>query len=153
MSNRWKLIAGGAALAGVVTGGLSVAGADDGWVLRDPVDTIDLAAVTTTVPLPELPPKLLPAEDLSPESVDSPNESVEESVDSPFDSPDDPAPFDLSPESADSPLESAEDSPVEMPEPVPSSVDTPPAPAPAFADDSVASAASAASTDSLDSVD
>ncbi|NLV55762.1 MAG: hypothetical protein GXY13_09150, partial [Acidimicrobiales bacterium] len=85
LSTRWKLIAGGAAIIGVVTGGVTAA-TTDGFPLNDRRDAIELTAAedvgeqdttTTTV-------------DPSPESADSPNESVEDSWDSPFDSPDDP---------------------------------------------------------------
>jgi hypothetical protein len=53
--------------------------------------------------------RVLAAADASPESADSPNESV-------TDSPDDVAPADASPESADSPAESAWDSADDTPD-------------------------------------
>jgi hypothetical protein len=131
--NRWKLIAGGAALVGVAVGGAAAsANSDDGFDLNDR-KVIELTAERSTadtgfdiVPL-----------DLSPESPDSPNESAEESPDSPFDSPDDEGFVDPSPESPDSPNESPEDSPA-------------PAPAPA-ADDSPGSPDSPDSPNSADS--
>jgi hypothetical protein len=160
---QWKLIAGGAALAGIAAGG--IAGASSGPLglndsrpviaLSEPVAAEDDAFIQALV-------------DASPESADSPNESVGESADSPFDSPDDAAWVDASPESADSPNESvgeSADSPFDSPddaewvdpslEPVDSPNDSPqdspePAPAaPAGADDSGASW----SVDSPDSAD
>jgi hypothetical protein len=105
--NRWKLIAGGAALVGVAVGGVAAAAdTDDGFDLNDrhvielTEDTRSTDAGFDNVPV-----------DLSPESPASLNESAEESPDSPFDSPDDEGFVDPSPESADSPNESAEESP------------------------------------------
>ncbi len=131
--NRWKLIAGGAALVGVVAGGVALA--DDGPPNlndRRPGVTLSESALLNAAP------PSAATDDGSPESADSPNESVEESTDSPFDSPGDPDWVDASPESADSPNESAEDSP-------------PPAPAPSSAGDFHDSPASAGSPVSMDS--
>jgi len=126
LTPRWKLVAGGAALLGSTVG--VVAGATGGtFGLNDQRPVIELADSASFDDV---------ADDGSPESADSPNESVEESADSPFDSPDDPDYVDASPESADSPNDSAQDSP---------------APAPAPADDSPASPVSADSPDSGDS--
>jgi hypothetical protein len=116
---RWKLIAGGAAIVGATVGGLAAAGADDGIELNDRPEATQLT--DTTIPTDDF---LL--FDDSPESPDSPNESVEESADSPFDSPDDEGFVDPSPESADSPNESAQDSPA--PAPAPPAADSPGSP-------------------------
>ena len=131
--NRWKLIAGGAALIGVTVGGVAAADSDDGIELNDRrvieltedngVADTDFGQVVVA--------------DASPESPDSPNESPEDSPDSPFDSPDDELFVDPSPESPDSPNESPDDSPA-------------PAPAPA-ADDSPGSPDSPDSPNSADS--
>lgn len=110
--NRWKLIAGGAALV-VATG----ACADDGFDVND----LGGDVTETTNAGADF--------DGSPESADSPNESIQESPDSPNDSPDDAGYVDPSPESADSPNESIEDSPDPAPAPAP----------PPTADDSPAS--------------
>jgi len=120
---RWKLIAGGAALVGVAAGGIA-ATADDGIDLNDRRGVIELTDNTDNTGGANV-----VADDGSPESADSPNESVEESADSPFDSPDDAGFVDPSAESADSPNESvaesadspnltAEDSPAPAPAPV-----------------------------------
>ncbi len=80
--NRWKLIAGGAALAGMAAGGIGAATADDGIELNDRRGEIVLdAGDTNGADFATL--------DESPESADSPNESVDESADSPSDSNDD----------------------------------------------------------------
>ena len=81
--NRWKLMAGGAALIGVAAGGVTAATADDGIDLNDRRGEIVLIQADTATGAD------FTALDDSPESADSPNESVEESADSPFDSPDD----------------------------------------------------------------
>jgi hypothetical protein len=130
--NRWKLIAGGAALVGVAVGGAAAADTDDGFDLNDR-QVIELTEDTGST---DAGIEIVPV-DLSPESPDSPNESAEESPDSPFDSPDDDGFVDPSPESPDSPNESPEDSP---------------APAPA-ADDSPGSPDSPDSPDSPNSAD
>ena len=128
--SRWKVIAGGAALAGIAAGGVIGANADDGIDLNDRRPAISLADDAADSPAV--------ADDGSPESADSPNESVDESADSPFDSPDDPAAVYLSGLSTDSPA----------PAPRPA-----PAPAPVQSADSPASAPSPASADSPDSDD
>jgi hypothetical protein len=133
---RWKLIAGGAALVGVTAGGIAAA-SDDGFDLNDRSGAIELNDDRGTGANLDL-----IVGDGSPESVDSPNESVEESADSPFDSPDDAGLVDPSPESADSPNESAEDSPPAAPAPANDS--------PADSENSADSADSPASTDSGD---
>lgn len=116
--NRWKVVAG-CALVGVVAGG--IAGADSGGIdLNDRRPSITLSDAESA--------QASVADDGSPESADSPNESVEESVDSPFDSPDDARYF--------------------VPPPPPA-----PAPAPAPAADSFDSPASPVSVDSPASVD
>jgi hypothetical protein len=100
--DRWKLIAGGAALVGVTAGGIVGAGAgDDGPELKDRRAAIEVVDDRNDAGQPG---------DGSPESVDSPNASVQESAESPFDSPGDPGWADPSPESADSPNESPGDS-------------------------------------------
>jgi hypothetical protein len=150
--NRWKLIAGGAALVGIAAGGINAATADDGLELNDRQGQIVLVDTTTTAPDTTL-------LDDSPESADSPNESVEESADSPFDSPDDPGWVDPSPESADSPNESVEesaDSPFDSPDDAgfvaPAPAPTPaPAPPPPPAGGSADSGNSPDSPDSGDS--
>ena len=81
--NRWKLIAGGAALVGMAAGGIGAANADDGIELNDRRGEIVLDAGDNNG-------AEFTAFDDSPESADSPNESVEESADSPSDSLDDP---------------------------------------------------------------
>lgn len=135
--NRWKLIAGSAAVAGLALGGTAVADSGGGIDLREKQSAVQLAnpaagAVGDAAPVP------VASDDGSPESADSPNESLQDSAGSPFDSPDDPQFAGPSPESAGSPNESAQDSP---------------APAPAAASDSPASAASdsPASANSADS--
>jgi hypothetical protein len=163
--NRWKLIAGGAALVGVSIGGAAAAAdSDEGFDLNDR-QAIELTAETNRAATGfDIPPV-----DLSPESPDSPNESPEESPDSPFDSPDDEGWVDPSPESPDSPNESPEespDSPSDSPDdegwvdPSPESPESPdaslqdspqPAPAPAPADDSPGSPDSPDSPNSADS--
>ena len=126
--NRWKLIAGGAALLGVTAGAITAAADDGGFGLNDRRAAIDLAADDSGNAL------AAQTDDGSPESADSPNESVEESTDSPFDSPGDPGWVDPSPESADSPNESpteSADSPNDSPgdpgwvDPSPESADSP----------------------------
>ncbi|MEO1058341.1 MAG: hypothetical protein AAFY28_15645, partial [Actinomycetota bacterium] len=104
--NRWTIVVGATAVAGVTAGAL-VAATDGDLQLNDRSPAIELTddsassdTAATTTSTSEVDP--------SPESVDSPNESVEESIDSPFDSPDDPV--DPSPESVDSPNESVEES-------------------------------------------
>jgi hypothetical protein len=143
--NRWILIAGGAALVGMAAGGISAATADDGIELNDRRGEIVLDAGDTSG-------ADFTALDDSPESADSPNESVEESADSPFDSPDDPGFVDPSPESADSPNESVEesaDSPFDSPDD-PEFVAPAPAPAPAPALPAAGSADSGESAGSPD---
>lgn len=150
LPTRWKLIGGGAALAGLTVGGVAGAsglafGLND---QRPPIELSERAALRSTqqVSATTLSTNFFAAddagfEDLSPESADSPNESVEDSADSPFDSPDDAGFVDLSPESVDSPNESAEDSPAWVP------AETAEAPAAPVADSPV----SADSPDSIDS--
>ncbi|MEZ5233621.1 MAG: hypothetical protein R2749_13095 [Acidimicrobiales bacterium] len=150
--NRWKLIAGGAILTGLAFGGVRLAGADEGEL-----DLRDRGPVTLTArDVGEQPTPSLAAAafvDASPESVDSPNESVAESADSPFDSPDDAQWVDASPESVDSPNESAQDSPDMVvapalaPAPAPAAA---PAPAPADSWDSPDAAYESYSVDSGD---
>lgn len=103
-SNRWKLIAGGAALIGVTVGGVAAANSDDGFELNDQrgIELTDTRVSDTGFD---------PIGVESPESPDSPNESPAESPDSPFDSPDDEGFNEASPESPDSPDESPDDSP------------------------------------------
>ena len=126
---RWKLVAGGAALVGITTGGLAAANADDGFDLNDRGGVIEL--IDETEGADDIVGSNLVGADDSPESPGSPNESVEESPDSPFDSPDDEGFVgavtvvddlpDQSPEDSpatvvdDSPNESPEDSPATAP--------------------------------------
>jgi hypothetical protein len=135
---RWKLIAGGAALAGVVAGGVAAADTN-GLALNDRRDPLVLgqtpssavkAQTTPTVPTPTTAVTV----DVSPETADSPTESVADSVDP-------------SPETADSPLDSAQDSPAYVPPPAPPA----PAPAPAPGGDSYDSPVSVDSPDGGDS--
>ena len=143
--NRWKLIAGGAALVGMAAGGIGAANADDGIELNDRRGEIVLDAGDNNG-------AEFTAFDDSPESADSPNESVEESADSPSDSPDDPGFVDPLPESADSPNESVEES-ADSPS---DSLDDPefvaPAPAPAPSPAPAPPAAGSADSGSADSV-
>jgi hypothetical protein len=112
----WRVVAGSAALVGVVVGG--IAGASTGGLdLNDQRPAITLADPASSLDSPDAAVDDPGFTDASPESADSPNESVDESADSPFDSPDDPAIAAASPESADSPNESADDSPASAPAP------------------------------------
>jgi hypothetical protein len=79
----------------MAVGGVTVASFGNGFDLNDRREAITLADDS---PAPDA-----ALDDGSPESADSPNESVEDSVDSPSDSPDDAGWVDPSPESADSP--------------------------------------------------
>ena len=129
---RWKLIAGGAALIGATAGGIAAAN-DDGFDLNDRRGSIELNDQGGTGPNLDLRFDDSPESADSPnesveESADSPNESVEESADSPSDSPDDAGFVDQSPESADSPNESAGDSPVSAPAPANDSPGSPDSP-------------------------
>jgi hypothetical protein len=145
--NRWKLIAGGAALAGVAIGGAAASADTEGGFDLNDRQAIELTAETTSVEA-EFD---LPAVDLSPESPDSPNESAEESPDSPFDSPNDEGWEDPSPESPDSPNGSPQDSP--EPAPAPAADDSPVSPddSPESPDDSPESPDSPDSPNSADS--
>ncbi|MEP6296174.1 MAG: hypothetical protein ABJ382_02525, partial [Ilumatobacter sp.] len=100
---RWIIAGAAATAAASITVG-AISASDDGIDLNDRDLSIELSQPVDEEPLPTVDP--------SPESVDSPNESVEESIDSPFDSPDDPAPLQIddSPESVDSPNESVDES-------------------------------------------
>ena len=104
MSTRpatWKILTFGAALAGLGVAGAGAAGADDEPRGQQPDSVVvDAPGDATAAATPA---------DVSPESADSPNESV-------TDSPDDVAPADASPESADSPAESAWDSADDTPD-------------------------------------
>jgi hypothetical protein len=150
---RWKVIAGGACLLGVVAGG--IAAADDAGIdLNDRRAPVALSDAASSDSAPNRP------ADASPESADSPNESVAESADSPFDSPDDPRLPDFSPESADSPDASfgeSANSPFDSPDDPQLDFAPPPppppapAPAPAPAADSYESPVSFDSPDSGDS--
>ena len=102
-AKKWKVITIGAAITGIGFTGVAVADSSSPIADGSQIQQITVDAF----------------EDLSPESADSPNESVAESADSPFDSPDDPGFVDPSPESADSPNESANDSPAPAPVPQP----------------------------------
>ncbi|MEP4649619.1 MAG: hypothetical protein ABJ314_05515, partial [Ilumatobacter sp.] len=105
---RWIIAGAAATAAASITVG-AISASDDGIDLNDRDLSIELSQPVDEEPLPTVDP--------SPESVDSPNESVEESIDSPYDSPDDPA--DPSPESVDSPNGSVEesiDSPYDSPD-------------------------------------
>lgn len=124
--NRWKLIAGGAALVGVAVGGVAAADTDDGFELNDQ----QVIELTEEPDVSDTGFDRIVVTDDSPESPDSPNESPEDSPDSPFDSPDDEAFNDGSPESPDSPNESPEDSPAVAPaaDDSPASPDSPDSP-------------------------
>lgn len=145
--NRWKLVAGGAALVGASIGAVAVADSDGdnpfGLNERAAIALADEARGAGIGPSDVV-------DDGSPESADSPNESFVDSADSPFDSPDDPGWVDPSPESADSPNESAQDSPIPAlpPAPAPVSPDSPP---PFSAPESVDSPAPVPAPASVDS--
>lgn len=140
---RWKVLAGGVALAGIAAGGTAAVAADDGIDLNDRRPALSLTAADTS-PERSGDDGAAPTVDASPESADSPNESVEDSADSPFDSPDDAGYVDPSPESADSPNDSIDDSadsPFDSPDDAGYSAPAPaaavqPAPAPVAAGDS-----------------
>jgi len=133
ISRKWKVITVGAALTGVGLTGVALA--DTSTPISDggQVQPISVNAF----------------EDTSPESADSPNQSIAESADSAFDSADDPGYVDVSPESADSPNQSANDSPAAAPAPAPA-----PAPQPGNGgggggDSASAGSANSASVDSF----
>ncbi|MHA6796616.1 hypothetical protein ACVGVM_24350 [Pseudonocardia bannensis] len=92
----WKIITVGAALSGLGLAGAGVAFADSG-----PGAATDIAPISVSSADPGSAPAQSGAVDLSPESADSPLESVDDSVDSPFDSPDDASPDDTPGDSPD----------------------------------------------------
>jgi len=143
---RWKLVAGGAALVGITTGGLAAANADDGFDLNDRGGVIEL--IDETQGADDTDGSNLVLADDSPESPDSPNESAEESPDSPFDSPDDEGFVGAVTVVDDSPDESPEDSPATVVDDSPDSPDESPEDSPATAP---AADDSPDSPDSLDS--
>ena len=106
MSNRpapWKIVTFGVALTGLGVAGAGVSIADDDRRTAVP-ESVSVAAVDGPA---DASPDVAAA-DASPESADSPTESV---TDSPDAAPaDDIVPADASPQSADSPAESAWDS-------------------------------------------
>ncbi|WP_214364289.1 hypothetical protein [Pseudonocardia sp. H11422] len=96
----WKIITVGAALGGLGLAGAGVALADSGQGAAADIAPISVSSADPGAPAPF-------AADLSPESADSPLESVDDSADSPFDSPDD-----LTPDTPDdSPVDSPDDTP------------------------------------------